>query len=82
MGAEVGTSGIVLVYLLVIARFVGGGHGGFAAFFNAGVHTVKRIKNFYEALWFSPGDVPLLFPLGIWTENAALSLVEKVGYRC
>ena len=45
MGAEVGASGIVLVYLLVIARFVGGGHGGFAAFFNAGVHTVNRIKN-------------------------------------
>ena len=45
MGTEVGTSGIVLVCLLVIARFVGGGHGGFAAFFNAGVHTVNGIKN-------------------------------------
>ena len=24
-------------------RFVGGGHGGFAAFFNAGVHTVLHL---------------------------------------
>ena len=26
-----------------IKRFVGGGHGGFAAFFNAGVHTVMMM---------------------------------------
>ena len=24
-------------------RFVGGGHGGFAAFFNCGVHTVGAV---------------------------------------
>ena len=27
----------------------------------------------------SPGDVPLLFPLCIWTKNAAFPLVEEVG---
>ena len=31
--------------IILIKRFVGGGHGGFAAFFNAGVHTVRWIIN-------------------------------------
>ena len=29
--------------MITIERFVGGGHGGFAAFFNAGVHTVMMM---------------------------------------
>ena len=29
--------------MITIKRFVGGGHGGFAAFFNAGVHTVMMM---------------------------------------
>ena len=31
---------IKAVLIIKMCRFVGGGHGGFAAFFNAGVHTV------------------------------------------
>ena len=35
----------ILNQIILIKRFVGGGHGGFAAFFNAGVHTVRMTMN-------------------------------------
>jgi len=40
-------------------RFVGGGHGGFAAFFNAGVHTVMYLYYFLSA--FGPKMQPFLW---------------------
>lgn len=40
-------------------RFVGGGHGGFAAFFNGGVHTVMYLYYFLSA--FGPKMQPYLW---------------------
>ena len=67
---------------------VGGGHGGFAAFFNAGVHTVSTLhpppprchccRHLHHCPHPDAGDVPLLFPLCVWTEDATLPLVEEV----
>jgi hypothetical protein len=38
---------------LLIGRFVGGGHGGFAAFLNMGVHTVMYLYYFLTGTYGS-----------------------------
>jgi hypothetical protein len=47
-------------------RFVGGGHVAFAAFFNAGVHTVMYLYYFLSA--FGPEMQPYLW----WKRSALL----------
>ena len=44
---------IKVVLIMKMCRFVGGGHGGFAAFFNAGVHTVSWILLLIVFFYFS-----------------------------
>lgn len=55
-------------------RFVGGGHGGFAAFFNAGVHTVMYLYYFLSAL--GPGMQPYLW----WKRY--LTRLQMVQFVC
>jgi len=55
-------------------RFVGGGHGGFAAFFNAGVHTVMYLYYFLSA--FGPKMQPFLW----WKRY--LTRLQMVQFVC
>lgn len=55
-------------------RFVGGGHGGFAAFFNAGVHTVMYLYYFLSA--FGPKMQPYLW----WKKY--LTRLQMVQFVC
>ena len=48
-------------------RFVGGGHGGFGAFFQC---------------WCAFCDVSLLPPVCLWTSGTEVSLVEEVTQCC
>jgi len=55
-------------------RFVGGGHSGFAAFFNAGVHTVMYLYYFLSA--FGPGMQKFLW----WKKY--LTRLQMIQFVC
>jgi len=55
-------------------RFVGGGHGGFSAFFNAGVHTVMYLYYFLSA--FGPKMQPFLW----WKKY--LTRLQMIQFVC
>ena len=74
------------VILYCIRRFVGGGHGGFGAFFNAGVHTVMYLYYLLSAcgprvqkyLWWKRWESlhnRINFRLMMWT--ASWSMVKS-----